>query len=57
MAAMAISNAECVGKALELLNQGLFSLMKRELKAFYVDNWFEQGSPKAVAIYYIALNI
>ncbi|HET8851765.1 MAG TPA: hypothetical protein VFN02_04505 [Ktedonobacteraceae bacterium] len=37
---MAISNAERVGKALELLNQGLFPFMKRELKAFYGDTWF-----------------
>jgi predicted AAA+ superfamily ATPase len=41
---MAISNAERVGKALELLNQGLFPFMKRELKAFYGDTWFEQAS-------------
>src|SRR5947208_6248294 len=41
---MAISNAERVGKALELLNQGLFPFMKRELKAYYGDTWFEQAS-------------
>ena len=41
---MAISNAERVGKALELLNQGLFPFMKRELRAFYGDTWFEQAS-------------
>src|SRR6266568_872047 len=41
---MAISNAERVGKALDLLNQGLFPFMKRELKAFYGDTWFEQAS-------------
>src|SRR5256885_1337921 len=41
---MAISNAERVGKALELLNQGLFPFMKRELKAYYGDPWFEQAS-------------
>jgi len=41
---MAISNAERVGKALELLNQGLFPFMKRELKAFYGDTWFGQAS-------------
>src|SRR6266702_4963591 len=41
---MAISNAERVGKALELLNQGLFPFMKRELKASYGDTWFEQAS-------------
>ena len=41
---MAISNAERVGKALELLNQGLFPFMKRELKAYYGDAWFAQAS-------------
>src|SRR5712692_11910534 len=44
MTSMAISNAERVGKALELLNQGLFPFMKRELKASYGDTWFEQAS-------------
>src|SRR5437588_2140113 len=44
MISMAISNAERVGKALELLNQGLFPFMKRELKALYGDTWFEQAS-------------
>jgi len=41
---MALSNAERVSKSLELLNQGLFPFMKRELKAFYGDTWFEQAS-------------
>ncbi len=41
---MAISNAERVGKALDLLNQGLFPFMKRELKAYYGDTWFAQTS-------------
>src|SRR5436190_15089507 len=41
---MAISNAERVGKALDLLNQGLYPFMKRELKANYGDTWFEQAS-------------
>src|SRR6266849_434028 len=41
---MAISNAERVGKALDLLNQGLFPFMKRELKAYYGDSWFGQAS-------------
>src|SRR5436309_14186404 len=41
---MAISNAERVGKALDLLNQGLYPFMKRELKANYGDAWFEQAS-------------
>ncbi len=40
---MTISNAERVGKALDLLNQGLFPFMKRELKASYGDTWFEQA--------------
>src|SRR6266571_9438077 len=44
MTSMAISNAERVGKALELLNQGLFPFMKRELKASYGDTWFAQAS-------------
>src|SRR6266700_3657199 len=41
---MAISNAERVGKSLELLNQGLFPFMQRELKASYGDTWFAQAS-------------
>ncbi len=41
---MTISNAERVGKALELLNQGLFPFVKREFKAYYGDTWFEQAS-------------
>src|SRR5437762_7487996 len=41
---MAISNAERVGKALELLSQGLFPFMRRELKASYGDTWFAQAS-------------
>src|SRR5438067_9880493 len=44
MTSMAISNAERVGKALELLNQGLYPFMKREFKAYYGDTWFEQAS-------------
>src|SRR6266700_4068790 len=44
MTSMAISNAERVGKALDLLNQGLYPFMKRELKANYGDAWFEQAS-------------
>jgi len=43
---MAISNAERVGKALELLNQGLFPFMQRELKASFGDTWFERASAK-----------
>ncbi len=41
---MATSNAERVGKGLELLNQGLFPFMKRELKAYYGEAWFERAS-------------
>src|SRR5438067_10040008 len=44
MTSMAISNAERVGKALELLKQGLYPFMKREFKAYYGDTWFEQAS-------------
>src|SRR6266852_2484415 len=44
MISMAISNAERVSKALDLLNQGLYPFMKRELKANYGDAWFEQAS-------------
>src|SRR5947208_8956032 len=44
MTSMASSNAERVGKALDLLNQGLYPFMKRELKANYGDAWFEQAS-------------
>src|SRR5207245_11276485 len=44
MTSMAISNAERVGKAFELLNQGLYPFMKREFKAYYGDTWFEQAS-------------
>src|SRR6266700_4128984 len=44
MTSMAISNAERVGKALDLLNQGLYPFMKREFKAYYGDTWFEQAS-------------
>src|SRR6266571_2522356 len=44
MTSMTISNAERVGKALELLNQGLFPFVKREFKAYYGDTWFEQAS-------------
>lgn len=36
---MAISNHERVGKALELLNQGLMPFFQRELHARYGDNW------------------
>ena len=41
---MAMTNAERVGKALDLLNLGLFPFMKRALIAFYGDSWFEQAS-------------
>jgi len=36
---MAISNSERVGKALDLLNQGLVPFVERELQAIYRDQW------------------
>ncbi len=39
---MAISNHERVGKAMELLREGLRPFVERELKAQYSDNWFEE---------------
>jgi predicted AAA+ superfamily ATPase len=36
---MAITNADRVGKALELLNKGLQPFVEREMKAVYGDNW------------------
>ena len=40
---MAISNYERVGKALELLKQGLQPFVERELKAQHAQLWFEQA--------------
>ncbi len=38
---MAQSNHERVGKALELLNQGLRPFVERELRAVYGEGWLE----------------
>ena len=42
---MAITNSERVGKALELLKDGLRSYVERELKATYKDRWVETARP------------
>jgi hypothetical protein len=39
---MAISNHERVGKALELLKQGLQPFVERELKSQYAQLWMEE---------------
>ena len=38
---MAITNSERVGKALDLLKEGLRPYVERELKATYKDRWLE----------------
>jgi hypothetical protein len=48
---MAITNRERVGKALDLLNEGLLPFAEREMKAVYADRWEEvaregQGSER-----------
>ena len=42
---MAITNSERVGKALELLKDGLRPYIERELKATYKDRWVETARP------------
>ena len=42
---MAITNSERVGKALELLKDGLRPYVERELKATYKDRWVETAKP------------
>ena len=42
---MAITNSERVGKALELLKDGLRPYVERELKATYKDKWIEAARP------------
>ena len=45
---MAITNRERVGKALDLLNEGLLPFVERELQAVYADRWQEiarEGQP------------
>src|SRR5712692_5006671 len=42
---MAITNSERVGKALDLLKEGLRSYVERELKATYKDRWVETARP------------
>ena len=39
---MATSNHERIGKALELLNEGLLPFVERELQAALGDNWQQQ---------------
>jgi hypothetical protein len=38
---MAITNSERVGKALDVLKDGLRPYVERELKATYKDRWIE----------------
>ena len=40
---MAITNHERVGKALDLLKEGLLPFVERELKAKHAQLWFEQA--------------
>ncbi len=40
---MAITNRERVGKALDLLNEGLRPFVERELKAVHGNKWEEAG--------------
>jgi hypothetical protein len=40
---MALSNHERVGKALDLLKEGLRPFVERELKAQHAQLWFEQA--------------
>src|ERR1017187_6355445 len=42
---MAITNSERVGKALDLLKDGLRPYVERELKATYKDRWIETAGP------------
>jgi len=42
---MAITNSERVGKALDLLKDGLRPYVERELKATYKDRWIETARP------------
>src|SRR5215217_4717095 len=39
---MAISNRDRVGRALELLNNGLQPFVERELRAVYKDRWLDE---------------
>ena len=41
---MAITNHERVGKALELLKEGLRPFVEREMKAQHGQLWFEQAN-------------
>ena len=42
---MAITNSERVGKALDLLKDGLRPYVERELKATYKDRWVDTARP------------
>ena len=46
---MAITNRERVGKALDLLNEGLLPFVERELQAVYADRWQEDRTRRAAA--------
>jgi len=49
---MAITNRDRVGKALEILGDGLSSFVERELRAVLANKWqeaFSEGGPKAPA--------
>ena len=41
---MAVTNYERVGKALELLRQGLKPFVEREMQAAMGDTWFNQAA-------------
>jgi predicted AAA+ superfamily ATPase len=42
---MAISNRERVGRALELLHQGLYPYVEREMRSVYSDRWIVAATP------------
>jgi hypothetical protein len=43
---MAITNYERVGKAMELLRDGLAPCVERELRPVYGNGWLSQGRPE-----------
>lgn len=46
---MAISNRERVGRALELLHQGLYPYLEREMRSVYSDRWRRETQKAAAA--------
>ena len=40
---MAITNQERIGKAMELLKEGLQPFVEREMKAQHAQRWFEEA--------------